>query len=304
MSEAQAQMAAVKSETNDQSKSPPPKYIGFIAGMFSGVTKNAVGHPFDTVKVRLQTSEGRFKGPMECVINTFRAEGFRGFYKGFTPPLVGWVMMDSVMLGLLHLYRRLLHENVYPEYKKLPMSGLLLAALGSGWTVSFVAAPIEQFKARLQVQYDAKTSIYKGPVDVAKKLWKISPKTWFTGLFPTMVFRTNFIFWWGSYDLIKEWAESNTSLSNTAVNFWAGGLSATVFWIFAYPSDVVKQVIMTDSPIPSEKKFPRYMDAVKYIYREKGLRGFTRGFGPSILRSFPANAAALAVFEAVMHTLH
>lgn len=304
MSEAQAPVATVTTKSNEEVKSPPPKYIGFIAGMFSGVTKNAVGHPFDTVKVRLQTSEGRFKGPMECVINTFKAEGIRGFYKGFTPPLVGWVMMDSVMLGLLHLYRRLLHENVYPEYKKLPMSGLLLAALGSGWTVSFVAAPIEQFKARLQVQYDVKTSVYKGPLDVAVKLWKISPKTWFTGLFPTMVFRANFIFWWGSYDIIKEWAEAHTSLSNTAVNFWAGGLSATVFWIFAYPADVVKQVIMTDSPIPSEKKFPRYMDAVRYIYREKGLRGFTRGFGPSILRSFPANAAALAVFEAVMHTLH
>lgn len=288
---------------SEEVKKKPSKFLGFAAGIFSGVTKNAVGHPFDTVKVRLQTSEGRFKGPMECVMKTFQAEGIRGFYKGFTPPLVGWVMMDSVMLGLLHLYRRLLHENVYPEHEKLPMSGLLIAALGSGWTVSFVAAPIEQFKARLQVQYDAKTSLYKGPIDVARKLWKISPKTWFTGLFPTMVFRTNFIFWWGSYEIFKDYFNERTSMSNTAVNFWAGGLSATVFWIFAYPADVVKQVIMTDSPIPSEKKFPRYMDAVRYIYKEKGLSGFTRGFGPSILRSFPANASALAVFEAVMHLL-
>lgn len=279
------------------------KYIGFIAGMFSGVVKNAVGHPFDTIKVRLQTSEGRFKGPMECVLRTLRSEGISGFYKGFTPPLIGWVLMDSVMLGLLHLYRRLIHENVYPDEKKLPMTGLLVAALGSGWTVSVVAAPIEQFKARLQVQYDAKTKIYDGPINVAQKLWKISPKTWFTGLFPTMVFRSNFIFWWGSYELIKEWAVDHTSFSNTAINFWAGGLSATVFWIVAYPSDVVKQVIMTDSPIPSKKKFPHYMDAVRFIYRDRGWRGFTKGFGPSILRSFPANAAALAVFEAVMHTL-
>ncbi|KAM9919574.1 hypothetical protein OXX80_012668, partial [Metschnikowia pulcherrima] len=72
-------------------KNAPPGYLGFVAGMFSGVTKNAVGHPFDTVKVRLQTSEGRFKGPMDCVWATFKSEGFRGFYKGFTPPLAGWV---------------------------------------------------------------------------------------------------------------------------------------------------------------------------------------------------------------------
>lgn len=287
-------------------KAPPPRYIGFIAGMFSGVTKNAVGHPFDTVKVRLQTSEGRFKGPMDCVWQTFRSEGIKGFYKGFTPPLVGWVLMDSVMLGSLHTYRRFVKENLYPDEKRLPLTGHVIAGLGSGWTVSFVAAPIEQFKARLQVQYDAKSRVYLGPIDVAKKLYKInnSITTWYTGLFSTMVFRTNFIFWWGSYELFTRWFEENTKLSKPSINFWSGGLSATVFWIFAYPADVVKQVIMTDSPIKLEKRFPRYIDAVRYIYRERGFQGFTRGFGPSILRSFPANAAALAAFEAIMRVLH
>ena len=61
---------------------------------------------------------------------------------------------------------------------------------------------------------------------------------------------------------------------------------------------------MTDSPIRSQKKFPRWIDAAKYIYNQQGWRGFTRGFGPSILRSFPANAAALAAFEAAMRFMH
>ncbi|KAK6454941.1 mitochondrial carrier protein [Scheffersomyces xylosifermentans] len=287
-------------------KGPPPRYLGFVAGMFSGVMKNVVGHPFDTVKVRLQTApEGRFKGPMDCVWQTVKNEGPRGFYKGFTPPLVGWVLMDSVMLGSLHVYRRLVKENLYPQEKKLPLFGHVIAGLGSGLTVSFVAAPIEQFKARLQVQYDAKSRIYTGPLDVAKKLYQISGiRGIYSGLCSTMIFRTNFVFWWGSYELFTQYFENNTKLSKPAINFWSGGLSATVFWIFAYPADVVKQTIMTDSPIRAEKKFPRWFDAVKFIYREKGLGGFTRGFGPSILRSFPANAAALAAFEAVMRFLH
>ncbi|KAG7192355.1 uncharacterized protein KQ657_001753 [Scheffersomyces spartinae] len=286
--------------------SPPPRYLGFVAGMFSGVTKNAVGHPFDTVKVRLQTApEGRFKGPMDCVLQTFRNEGLKGFYKGFTPPLVGWVLMDSVMLGSLHLYRRLVKENFYPEEKKLPLLGHVIAGLGSGWTVSFVAAPIEQFKARLQVQYDAKTKLYTGPVDVARKLYQTCGiRGIYSGLLATMIFRTNFIFWWGSYELFTRYFEDNTKLSKPSINFWSGGLSATVFWIFAYPVDVVKQVIMTDNPKRSEKKFPRWIDAAKYIKDTRGWGGFMRGFGPSILRSFPANAAALAAFEAVMRVLH
>lgn len=285
---------------------PPPRYVGFVAGVFSGITKNAVGHPFDTIKVRLQTAPpGRFNGPMACVWQTLRNEGVAGFYKGFTPPLVGWVLMDSVMLGSLHVYRRYVKDNFYPEEKRLPLMGHIIAGLGSGWTVSFVAAPIEQFKARLQVQYDAKSKIYSGPIDVATKLYKTSGiRGIYSGLLSTMIFRTNFVFWWGSYEIFTRWFEDNTKMSTPSINFWSGGLAATVFWVFAYPSDVIKQTIMTDSPIRSQKKFPRWIDAAKYIYNQQGWRGFTRGFGPSILRSFPANAAALAAFEAAMRFMH
>src|SRR4051812_11271462 len=41
---------------------------------------------------------------------------------------------------------------------------------GGGVAVSFVACPIEQVKARLQVQYDSATKAYKGPIDCAIKL--------------------------------------------------------------------------------------------------------------------------------------
>lgn len=52
---------------------------------------------FDTVKVRLQTSEAtQFRGPLDCVLQTVRNEGVRGLYKGATPPLVGWMAMDSL----------------------------------------------------------------------------------------------------------------------------------------------------------------------------------------------------------------
>merc|ERR1711964_171507 len=81
-------------------------YKGFVAGVFSGVAKLTVGHPFDTIKVRLQTSDStRFSGPLQCLLQTVRKEGVAGLYKGATPPLVGWMFMDSLMLGSLTYYR-------------------------------------------------------------------------------------------------------------------------------------------------------------------------------------------------------
>ena len=110
-----------------------------------------------------------------------------------------------------------------------------------------------------------------------------------------------------AYDILTRWLTTSTSLSTPSINFWAGGLSAQVFWITSYPSDVVKQRIMTD-PLgkglgDGERKFPRWKDAAQAVWREGGVRGFWRGFLPCFLRAFPANAVALAAFEGVMRAL-
>ncbi|XP_073208053.1 solute carrier family 25 member 45 isoform X3 [Lepidochelys kempii] len=45
----------------------------FVAGWISGAVGLALGHPVDTVKVRLQTQSG-YRGILDCVIKTYRNE--------------------------------------------------------------------------------------------------------------------------------------------------------------------------------------------------------------------------------------
>jgi solute carrier family 25 (mitochondrial carnitine/acylcarnitine transporter), member 20/29 len=125
----------------------------------------------------------------------------------------------------------------------------------------------------------------------------------YRGLFATLLFRSFFFFWWGSYDISTRLLNRHTALSTPAINFWAGGLSAQVFWLTSYPSDVVKQRIMTDGLGGPDRRFPRWKDAAKAVWRESGVRGYWRGFLPCFLRAFPANAMALVAFESVMRTL-
>lgn len=69
--------------TPDGKKSSSVPFQGFAAGTVSGLTKLAVGHPFDTVKIRMQCSPyGTFKGPGEVVMNLIRKEGILSVYKG------------------------------------------------------------------------------------------------------------------------------------------------------------------------------------------------------------------------------
>ncbi|KAJ5902690.1 hypothetical protein N7495_003218 [Penicillium taxi] len=301
-------------------------YKGFVAGMFSGVAKLSVGHPFDTIKVRLQTSkDAHFSGPLDCTLQTVRKEGVRGFYKGATPPLVGWMVMDSVMLGSLTLYRRLLLENVFskpnirawslfsnktPDLQTLPSFGHGIAGIMAGTTVSFIAAPVEHIKARLQVQYAATKSqrMYSGPIDCVEKIYRAHGiRGIYRGLGATILFRSFFFFWWSSYDILTRFMKQNTSMSTPAINFWAGGISAQAFWLTSYPSDVVKQRLMTD-PMggtlnDGQRQFRGWKDAALAVWRERGWKGYWRGFVPCFLRAFPANAIALVAFEGVMRTL-
>ena len=280
----------------------PPKYIAYLAGVCSGINKNLVGHPFDTWKSRLQTApKGRFKGPIDCAWQTLKYEGPFGFYKGFTPPLVGWVFMDSIMLGSLHTYRELVKDYIYPQEKKLPLVGHMIAGLGSGLTVSFVAAPIEQCKARLQVQYDKNQELIVVLLMLLKSVSSSWDKRYIFRFDINDDFQNQFYILVGSYEIFTQYFEKIPRCQHLQ--------SILGWWVICYcvldiclSADVVKQNIMTDSPI-QEKKFPRWIDAVKYIYKEKGWRGFTKGFGPAILRSFPANAAALLAFEWVMRLL-
>ena len=52
-----------------------------------------------------------------------------------------------------------------------------------------------------------------------------------------------------------------------------------------------------------ERKFARWKDAAREVWRRDGPRGYWRGFVPCFLRAFPANAMALVAFEGVMRAL-
>lgn len=231
------------------------------------------------------------------------------------------------MLGSLTFYRKFLHRTLFsppaaspsslahrerspPDTHKLPTLGHALAGVMAGATVSFIAAPVEHVKARLQIQYSSRKSerLYSGPIACFRKIYAHhGVRGVYHGLSATLLFRAFFFFWWGSYDVFTRLLTAKTDLSTPAVNFWAGGLSAQVFWLTSYPSDVVKQRIMTDALGgglgDGERRFRCWRDAARTVYTENGFRGYWRGFLPCFLRAFPANAVALVAFEGVMRHL-
>jgi solute carrier family 25 carnitine/acylcarnitine transporter 20/29 len=59
------------------------------------------GHPFDTIKVRVQTDHARkYSGPWNCLVTTVRGEGLRALYKGVSPPLLATGAINSLLFGM------------------------------------------------------------------------------------------------------------------------------------------------------------------------------------------------------------
>ncbi|RUS13205.1 mitochondrial carrier domain-containing protein [Endogone sp. FLAS-F59071] len=240
------------------------------------------------------------------------------------------MFMDSIMLGTLHNARVLLQQYNGPSKPLTPFQHGL-AGLAGGLTVSFVATPVEQIKARLQVQYADGSKIYTGPIHCAKMLIKNNGffhGLW-KGLVPTMYFRSWFFVFWGSYEAGFQWKLQlftehlhicNThniptyilclcsrelrsrGFSDSAVSFVSGGVCASAFWLCAFPIDVVKNRIMTQ-PDVKPVRFPTMRSCAEFVYRTEGLKGFYRGFLPCLLRAFPTNASAILVFDTVMRLL-
>lgn len=89
---------------------------------------------------------------------------------------------------------------------------------------------------------------------------------------------------------------------NMAVVLVAGGICGMVTWSLHFPMDVVKSMIQADNL--SNRKYTGVVDAVqKNLARPGGLKNFYNGFGPCLLRGFPANAATFVAFEATMKLL-
>ncbi|PHH61746.1 hypothetical protein CDD81_7993 [Ophiocordyceps australis] len=185
-----------------------------------------------------------------------------------------------------------------------------MAGLLAGSTVSLIAAPVEHIKARLQVQYAASKSqrLFHGPLDCLVRIYRAHGlRGIYRGLGATLVFRSGFFWWWASYDVLSRALRTRTRLAQPAIDFWAGGLSAQVFWLTSYPADLVKQRIMTDALGgrigDGTRRYRSWAQAARAVYCEAGWRGYWRGFVPCILRAFPANAVALLAFEATMRAL-
>ncbi|BGP48911.1 mitochondrial ornithine carrier protein [Rhodotorula kratochvilovae] len=131
-------------------------------GSTAGIVSKLVEHPFDLTKVRLQSQPldrpARYTGPWDCIVQTYRNEGLKAFWRGVSMPVAG-AMAENATLFVVYNQTQALLQRLYPPAtpsspdKPPPLSiwQTATAAAIAGAAVSFVLTPVELVKCKMQV---------------------------------------------------------------------------------------------------------------------------------------------------------
>ncbi|OUC39811.1 g-patch domain protein, partial [Trichinella nativa] len=264
----------------------------FLAGGIGGVCCVVTGHPFDTIKVRLQTASAATGGisTFSCLKKTVVEEGVLALYKGMAAPVVGVAPLFALYFFGCSIGKRLQQTNADEQ---LSIIKTFNAGALSGMMTTLIVAPGERIKCLLQVQHQHQRSEaqYTGPVDVFKKLYKEGGiRSIYRGTVATLLRDVPASgAYLATYEFLMRSMKSSDDTGELSVSktLLAGGVAGLANWAVALPQDVLKSRLQ----IAPSGMYPNGMrDVARQLIREEGPLALYRGFTPVMLRAFPANA--------------
>lgn len=312
-----------------------PEAVGewahMAAGGLAGTTAVLFLHPFDVVKTRLQVQDGlsrslsMYKGPIDAVRTITAQEGWRAFYKGLSPAIVGsgvaWAAYFYVYEAVKNWHMR------WQGSERLSAGWNMLSAAQAGATVCMITNPIWLIKTRLQLQRGTPSSSplgqalgaagaaasagrssmqYTGFADALSKIFRAEGiRGLYKGLGPSLLLQsTHGAIQFSVYEELKyisarfrapneDGSERAASSVETSLFAACSKLSAS---IITYPTQVIRarlQQCMQDRTLV----YKGMRQAVQLTWAREGLRGFYKGLGPALIRTMPQSAVTLVVYE-------
>ncbi|EGN93950.1 hypothetical protein SERLA73DRAFT_189080 [Serpula lacrymans var. lacrymans S7.3] len=266
----------------------PTFFQSLAAGGVAGTSVDLLFFPIDTIKTRLQSSQGFAK-----------AGGFRGVYKGIGSVVVGSAPGAAAFFSTYETMKHALplHGHLAPVNHMISASMAEVAAC-------LIRVPTEVIKTRTQ------TSTY-GPLAssslaAAKLVWKHDGWRGYYRGFGTTIMReipfTSLQF--PLYELLKlqlshRLGRKPLYAHEAAVcGSIAGGTAAAL----TTPLDVLKTRVMLDLRDPSQR-LPSVASRFRQIYVNEGVNALFAGVVPRTMWISAGGAVFLGVYEWAVHGL-
>eukprot|EP00009_Paramoeba_aestuarina_P001544 CAMPEP_0201515114 /NCGR_PEP_ID=MMETSP0161_2-20130828/6766_1 /ASSEMBLY_ACC=CAM_ASM_000251 /TAXON_ID=180227 /ORGANISM="Neoparamoeba aestuarina, Strain SoJaBio B1-5/56/2" /LENGTH=292 /DNA_ID=CAMNT_0047911847 /DNA_START=250 /DNA_END=1128 /DNA_ORIENTATION=- len=280
-----------------------------------GVAQTIVGHPLDTIKVRLQTQgqhgkPKKYRGVFHCCATVIREERVTGLFKGLLSPLTGIAALNAVLFTSYGFAKSKFEAD---ESGNLSIGAITACGVFAGIAQCVVVCPMELLKVRLQAQGGMKGTpgykpIYNGNIDCIKKTVRAQGISGlYKGMYGCLLREIPaYGFCFLSYEVIQR---SLADFYNCGIGdlgpaslMFAGGSAGIVCWVTSYPQDVILSRLRLQ-PLNQPSEFRTRMfdggfwHCGREVVRTSGWRGLMAGFPACALRAFPANAASFLGYE-------
>lgn len=273
-----------------------------VTGSIAGMAGKLLEYPFDTIKVRLQSSL-MYRGPLDCIRLTLRQEGLPGFYRGLSPPLFGAAAENACLFYSYNLTKQWINRE--------GLGAKVAAGAISGAITSWVLTPIELVKCQLQVGQPSH------PLRVIRRIFQHDGVGGFwRGQMGTFFRETGgSAAWFGAYELVCMKTRNSDGKVPLIAQLSAGACAGMGYNLALYPADTVKARMQTETQlygwhevgtarakaVHAAESFvsrsPGFWQAAKAVYKESGFTGFYRGAGITVARSAPSSAIIFYVYN-------
>eukprot|EP01132_Coremiostelium_polycephalum_P000810 gene810-1011_t len=264
----------------------------FSKGAIAGMAEESAGYPLDLVKTRIQVNQNANIGFLKVAKEVFQKEGVVGMFKGLSAPLLGSAAIAMVQFSTFEKT----YVNLSEKYPNIPDTYRLIGA-GSlaGLAQSVIVCPVDLIKNRMQVSGHGHGG---STIQTMKSIYKENRlRGFYTGFGATLLRDVpGMAVFFTTYESLKKKLGVDSSEGHGGGSFVsilvAGGVAGMAYHGSTHCFDMAKTLIQTQSSPP---KYKGTFDCLRQI----GIKGMFRGFTPSVIRSFPSNAAGLLVYELV-----
>ena len=278
-----------------------------LAGAVAGSAGIFVGHPLDTLKVRMQMLPSTSSSTVQALL--FNSQ-YGSVWKGVFPP----VMMAGVLNAqIFYTYGRSTSLwNEYFDLQKGEKSALRDGVCGwfTGSVSALIMCPTEHVKTRLQTQHKSNVAlsigsnevIYRNGLHATRHIYET---TGIIGLYRGFIATAArqapaFAVYFTTYNGLKTQA-AKYDQDSLLVSITAGGIAGSLSWAVSYPVDLIKNRIQA---MPLDSKMNHSISAVaRQFVQENGWRALFRGFWLTIIRAFPVNGVIFPTYEWTLKAL-
>ncbi|KAI3413600.1 hypothetical protein GPALN_011089 [Globodera pallida] len=262
---------------------------GIVIGGITGGIEICITYPTEYVKTQLQLDERsatpKFKGPGDCVKQTYRSHGVSGFYRGLSVLLYGSIPKVTAVDE---------RGNLSPVMR-------LACGLGAGLSEAvFAVTPMETVKVKFIHDQTLDKPRFRGFTHGLGVIMKSDGLGGFyQGLTATMAKQgSNQAIRFFVMETLKDWyrgGDPNVPVSKLMVGLF-GGIAGAASVYGNTPIDVVKTRLQG----LEASKYKGTIDCAKQIWQKEGFFAFYKGTVPRLSRVCLDVAITFMIYDSIM----